>query len=112
MKLILSTDGLLQKYAWPQPDGKFVIHNVPAGSHLLDIAAVGLTYPQVRFSRHATVLSFVLAEVQCDLRMRVTNAAATRRQRTGRWPRPGHFGRQRLTGARNALFAAYQLLPP
>ncbi len=48
IKLILSTDGTIQKYAWPQPDGKFAIHNVPAGSHLLDVAAVGLVYPQVR----------------------------------------------------------------
>ena len=47
VKLILSTDGAIQKYAWPQPDGRFAIYNVPAGSHLLDVAAVGLVYPQV-----------------------------------------------------------------
>lgn len=61
VKLILSTDGMLQKYAWPQPDGKFAIHNVPAGSHLLDIAAIGLTYPQLRLDVSAQGGGRVLA---------------------------------------------------
>lgn len=46
-KLIVSTDGIIQMYAWPQADGKFVIHGLPAGSHLLDVLSVNLVYPQV-----------------------------------------------------------------
>lgn len=47
IKLILSSHGLIHSYGWPQPDGNFVLHNVPAGSHMLDIAAIGVIYPQV-----------------------------------------------------------------
>jgi hypothetical protein len=46
IKLILSTHGVPQKYAWPQPDGAFVFHGVPAGSHMLDLAAINVIYPQ------------------------------------------------------------------
>ncbi len=85
---------MLQKYAWPQPDGKFVIHDVPAGAHLLDIAAVGLMYPQVKYYRHAALHSHMVATLKCDLKPTNMNAAAIGRQRPGWWPRAGHFGRE------------------
>lgn len=53
MKLILSTNGEIVRYGWTRGDGRFKIPNVPVGSHLLEIAAIGLLYPEVRDSVYA-----------------------------------------------------------
>lgn len=47
VRLLLTLDGGQQVYAWPQASGRFAFHEVPAGSHLLDILAVGAIYPEV-----------------------------------------------------------------
>ncbi|KAK9806592.1 hypothetical protein WJX73_005689 [Symbiochloris irregularis] len=47
VRLLLTLDGGQQVYAWPQASGRFAFHEVPAGSHLLDILAVGAVYPEV-----------------------------------------------------------------
>lgn len=46
IKLILSGNGEIVRYAWPRGDGRFRIPSVPAGSHLLEVSAIGMIYPQ------------------------------------------------------------------
>jgi len=48
MKLILNLEGGRKIYGWPKADGAFSLTNVPEGTHLLDVVASGLVYPQVR----------------------------------------------------------------
>lgn len=47
VKLILSTNGNITRYGWVRGDGKFSIPGVPAGSHLLEVSAINMIYPQV-----------------------------------------------------------------
>ena len=47
IKLVLNLEAGSKLYGWPQADGQFAIHNVPEGTHLLDVNAIGLVYPQV-----------------------------------------------------------------
>lgn len=47
VKLVLSLDSGRTLYGWPRADGGFVLHDVPEGTHLLDVRATGLVYPQV-----------------------------------------------------------------
>jgi len=47
MKLILNLEGGRKIYGWPKADGAFSLTNVPEGTHLLDVVASGLVYPQV-----------------------------------------------------------------
>ncbi len=58
IKLILSTNGEIVRYGWTRGDGRFKIPNVPVGSHLLEVSALGLLYPEVRQTANALVLSF------------------------------------------------------
>lgn len=46
VRLQLTLDGGRQRLAWPVASGKFSFPEVPHGSHLLDILAVGVLYPQ------------------------------------------------------------------
>ena len=48
IKLILSTNGEIVRYGWTRGDGRFNIPNIPVGSHLLEVSAIGLLYPEVR----------------------------------------------------------------
>ncbi|CAL5228613.1 g11776 [Coccomyxa viridis] len=48
IKLILSTNGEIVRYGWTRGDGRFKIPNVPVGSHLLELSALGLLYPELR----------------------------------------------------------------
>ncbi|KAK9851122.1 hypothetical protein WJX84_000760 [Apatococcus fuscideae] len=48
VRLILTLDGGDQQLAWARPDASFRFHEVPPGSHLLDVVAMGLVFPQVR----------------------------------------------------------------
>lgn len=48
IKLILSTNGEIVRYGWTRGDGRFKIPKVPVGSHLLEVSAIGLLYPELR----------------------------------------------------------------
>ena len=58
IKLILSTNGDIVRYGWTRGDGRFKIANVPVGSHLLEVSAIGLLYPEVQITRDALALFF------------------------------------------------------
>lgn len=47
IKLVLNLEAGQQIFGWPKADGSFSIHGVPEGTHLLDVIALGLIYPQV-----------------------------------------------------------------
>ena len=47
MQLVLTLDGGKQQLSWLRPDRTFRFHQVPAGSHLVDVVAMGLVFPQV-----------------------------------------------------------------
>ena len=47
VRLQLTLDGGKHRLAWPLASGKFSFQEVPHGSHLLDVLAVGMIYPQV-----------------------------------------------------------------
>jgi hypothetical protein len=48
IKVVLNLEGGRKVYGWPKADGAFSLTNVPEGTHLLDVVASGLIYPQVR----------------------------------------------------------------
>ncbi|KAK9829293.1 hypothetical protein WJX72_004990 [[Myrmecia] bisecta] len=48
MKLLLAVDGGQPRAGFPKADGTFVFHDVPPGTHLLDVSVIGLVYPQIR----------------------------------------------------------------
>ncbi|KAK9821697.1 hypothetical protein WJX74_009760 [Apatococcus lobatus] len=48
VQLVLTLDGGKQQLSWLRPDRTFCFHKVPAGSHLVDVVAMGLVFPQVR----------------------------------------------------------------
>lgn len=54
IKLILNLEGGRKLYGWPKADGAFSLTNVPEGTHLLDVVASGLVYPQVRLEVDGT----------------------------------------------------------
>lgn len=58
IKLVLNLETGSKLYGWPQADGQFAIHNVPEGTHLLDVNAIGLVYPQVRKLMASSAASF------------------------------------------------------
>ena len=45
--VLLALNGGAELRAFAKPDGSFVFHNVPAGTHMLDVVAMHLVYPQV-----------------------------------------------------------------
>ena len=63
VRLILTLDGGNQQLAWARPDASFRFHEVPPGSHLLDVVAMGLVFPQVRL--HHTLLEVQRMDL-CD----------------------------------------------
>lgn len=46
-RVMLHTDDGRDLVAFPKRDGTFVLHDVPAGTHLLDVDCMGLIFPQV-----------------------------------------------------------------
>ena len=47
ISVLLALNGGAELRAFAKPDGNFVFHNVPAGTHMLDVVAMHLVYPQV-----------------------------------------------------------------
>ena len=47
ISVLLALNGGAELRAFAKPDGSFVFHNVPAGTHMLDVVAMHLMYPQV-----------------------------------------------------------------
>ena len=47
ISVLLALNGGEELRAFAKPDGSFVFHNVPAGTHMLDVVAMHLVYPQV-----------------------------------------------------------------
>ena len=47
-RLQLRLDGGKTDITWPKASGAFTFLNVPEGSHLLDVVAIDVLYPQVR----------------------------------------------------------------
>lgn len=61
VRLQLTLDGGRQRLAWPVASGKFSFPEVPHGSHLLDILAVGVLYPQVCGRAERTAVLIIVA---------------------------------------------------
>ena len=55
VKLILSTNGNITRFGWVRGDGIFSIPGVTAGSHLLEVSAINMIYPQVCLQTHDEV---------------------------------------------------------
>ena len=47
ISVLLALNGGAELRAFAKPDGSFVFHNVPTGTHMLDVVAMHLVYPQV-----------------------------------------------------------------
>ena len=47
ISVLLALNGGAELRAFAKPDGSFVFYNVPAGTHMLDVVAMQLVYPQV-----------------------------------------------------------------
>ena len=48
IRLQLRVNGGKMDMTWPKANGAFTFLDIPEGSHLLDVVAVDLIYPQVR----------------------------------------------------------------
>ena len=53
IRLVMNLDTGRKLFSWPRADGSFTFNGVPEGTHLLDVNAIGLVYPQVSLTWHS-----------------------------------------------------------